>query len=57
MSSTAGPLDKKESPTEFRRTFNTKRVGKSDDFGARKLVFWVGAVSIYFYFSSFYMLI
>jgi len=32
MSSTAGPLGKKESPTENRRSFNTKRVGKFGDF-------------------------
>jgi hypothetical protein len=36
MSSTAGPLGKKESPTENRRHYNTKRVGKSGDFFNKK---------------------
>jgi len=36
MSNTAEPRGKKESPTENRRTFNNKRVGKSGDFFNKK---------------------
>jgi len=39
MSSTAGPLGKKESPMENRWTFNTKRVGKSGDFVVKNRIF------------------
>ena len=36
MSNTLKPRCKKESPTENRRHFNTKRVGKSGDFEVKK---------------------